>query len=290
MPDYPEDLDLPFTRGDLSLLQVGWRELRGPLWRSPYRNVHTWSATDESEPLQRALDASLLLPSEGALGGWAAARVASITELDGRGPTGAEQEPVPLCLPPRLRVRRGPSIRAWRSKLLPEDMVVIGGVRITNAVRTGFDIGRTCETMADAVVALDVLARGNQDYLEQVRGYAAERPRWGGVPRLRRALRLASTRSRSPGETRFRLLWVVECGLPLPEVNANVLSEEGHLLGMVDLLDPISGLVGEYDGAIHLEVVAGQRTTSVGKVWRTPASSSCAPGPGRRVPCRRRPL
>jgi hypothetical protein len=138
--------------------------------------------------------------------------------------------------------------------LLPEDVVVVDGVRITNAVRTGFDIGRTCENMADAVVALDVLARGNQDYLEQVRGYAAERPRWGGVPRLRRALRLASTRSRSPGETRFRLLWVVECGLPLPEVNANVLSEEGHLLGMVDLLDPISGLAGEYDGAIHLEV------------------------------------
>ncbi|MGZ4590809.1 MAG: hypothetical protein ACXV2I_08465 [Actinomycetes bacterium] len=255
MPDYPEDLDHPFTRGDLSLLQVGWREIRGPLWRTPYRNVHVWSATDPSTGLQRALDASLLLPDVGALGGWAAARVAGIRELDGRGVSGEDQSPVLLCLPPTHRVRRGPSVRPLRSPLLAEDVVEVDGVPVTSALRTAFDLGRASGSLEESVVALDVLARGNPGFLDEVAGYALERPRWQGVPRLRRALRLATDRSRSVGETRFRLLWVLDCGLPCPAVNADVLTGEGQLLGMVDLLDPESGLVGEYDGAVHLGVL-----------------------------------
>lgn len=255
MPDYPEDLEHPFPRGDLSLLQVGWRELLGPLWRTPYRNVHVWSGTDPTSGLQRALDASLLLPEVGALGGWAAARVAGIRELDGKGPSGEERAPVPLCLPPSHRVRRGPTVSPLRSTLLPEDVVVVDCVRVTTALRTAFDIGRTSDSLEEAVVALDLLARGNPSFLDQVTGYAIERPRWRGVPQLRRALRLASARSRSVGETRLRLLWVIDCGLPFPEVNANVLTGDGHLLGMVDLLDAESGLVGEYDGVVHLGMV-----------------------------------
>ena len=63
MPSYPEDLDHPLSRGDASLLGIGWREFAGPLWRSPFRGVHVWSATDPSEPRQRALDAAALLPA-----------------------------------------------------------------------------------------------------------------------------------------------------------------------------------------------------------------------------------
>ena len=46
MATYPEDLDHPLSRGELSLLGIGWREAAGPLWRSPYRGVHVWSTTD----------------------------------------------------------------------------------------------------------------------------------------------------------------------------------------------------------------------------------------------------
>jgi hypothetical protein len=57
--------------------------------------------------------------------------------------------------------------------------------------------------------------------------------------------------ARSPRETAFRLFWLLECGLPSPEVNATVRSGEGYLLGLGDLLDPVTGLLGEYDGSGH---------------------------------------
>ena len=152
---YPEDLDHPIDRGDLSLLGIGWRERGGPLWRSPYRGVHVWSGTDATNALQRALDASPLVPRDGALGGWAAARVGGVDELDGR--WGGELEPVPLCLPPHVVRRRGPTVVAWRSDLQPEDVTVIDGMRLTVPVRTAFDLARR-GSLLHAVTALDLLA------------------------------------------------------------------------------------------------------------------------------------
>jgi hypothetical protein len=249
---YPEDLDHPFTRGDLSLLGVGWRECAGDLWRSPYRGVHVWSATDPADSLQRALDAAPLLPSNGALGGWAAARVAGVIELDGLWAGGPE--PVPLCLPPHVVRRRGPTVVPWRSDLQPEDVTVVDGIRVTVAVRTAFDLARR-RTLLQAVTALDVLARGRPDFLDAVSAYIEERPRWSGVPQARLAVRLASPMVRSVRETAFRMFWLLECGLPDPVVNAVVRDGRTRFLGIGDLLDPVTGFLGEYDGSQHREEV-----------------------------------
>jgi hypothetical protein len=248
MAIYPEDLDHPLSRGELSLLGIGWREAAGPLWRSPYRGVHLWSATDTGLPLQRALDAAGLVPPDGALGGWAAAQIGGVSELDGR--IGDELLPVLLCLPPHLRRRRGPGVRPLRSPIDPDDVIDLAGVRVTVPVRTAFDLART-GPLLQGVTALDVLGRGRPEFLEAVRGYAEARPRWLGVPRVRVALRLATPMARSPRETAFRLFWLQDCHLPAPEVNATVRSGDGHLLGLGDLLDPVTGLLGEYDGAGH---------------------------------------
>ena len=250
MPTYPEDLDHPFSRGDLSLLGVGWREIGGPLWRSPYRGVHVWGTTDPAGALQRALDASGLLPSDGALGGWAAAVVGGVTELDGQWEH--DWLPVPLCLPPGTSRRRGRRVVPWRSELGEGDVAVVGGVRVTTPVRTAFDLART-GTLLQRVTALDVLARGRPELLDEVAAYLAARPGWRGVPLARRALQMATSRARSPRETAFRLFWVLDCGLPVPEVNATVRDGTGRLLGIGDLLEPESGLLGEYDGSGHRE-------------------------------------
>lgn len=250
---YPEDLDHPFTRGDLSTLGIGWRQVAGPLWRRPYRGVHVWAATSSTDSLQRALDATGLITAGSALGTWAAACVGGAAELDGRGRSGTEWEPLVVCLPPQSRLRRDARIRPLRSPLTSDDIVVIRGVPVTVPVRTAFDIART-GTTEDGVVAIDYLGRGRPDFAGQVLTYAAERSRWKGVPQVRRAARLASWRSRSAGETRMRLLWRLDARLGDPEVNASVFDRDGHLLGMTDLLDPARGLVGEYDGAAHRDV------------------------------------
>ena len=74
------------------------------------------------------------------------------------------------------------------------------------------------------------------------------------MPTLRRALPLVDPRAASLGESRLRLLWVLDAGLPAPAVNAAVTTIDGRLLGIADLLDPDAGLVGEYDGAVHRDL------------------------------------
>ncbi len=250
MPSYPDDLSCPFSRGTLSRFGVGWREVAGPLWRSPYRDVHVWSATDATSPRQRAIEAAALLPSEGAVGGWAAAAIGNDGELDGRGLSGQETQPVLLCLPRALRIRRDSSIRPFRSRLDPEDVTIVDGVPVTVPLRTAFDIARLT-TRVEAVCAIDYLARGRPEFLGQLTAYTLAHRHLRNARLVLAALSLASPRSLSGGETRFRLLWVGRAGLPAPEVNAVLRSADGALLGITDLLDVETGLAGEYDGSHH---------------------------------------
>jgi hypothetical protein len=62
---------------------------------------------------------------------------------------------------------------------------------------------------------------------------------------------LADDLSRSPQETRLRLMWQLDAGRRRPLVNRPLFDLRGRLLGYPDLFDPEAGVVGEYDGADH---------------------------------------
>lgn len=49
----------------------------------------------------------------------------------------------------------------------------------------------------------------------------------------------------------MRLVWVLDGGWPRPRCNPTVYTVDGDILGRPDLLDPIAGVAGEYDGALH---------------------------------------
>ena len=231
-------------------------ELAGPGWASPYRGVHRpWSPQAGLSPRQRILDAAELLPEGAAIGGWAAAHLAGALDLDGRGWAGVASEPVPVVLPPPLLIRARKGIVRWRSALDPGDVVLIDGVPCTSPVRTGFDLVRT-QPLRGGVVVLDVLGRQCGLSPGAVLEYARGHRRWRGRPRVLPAVRLADPRALSTGETRFRLLWVLDANLPTPEVNPAILGPGGGLLGMGDLLDPEAALLGEYDGSGHRDLAA----------------------------------
>ncbi len=81
--------------------------------------------------------------------------------------------------------------------------------------------------------------------------YIVARSGWKGVPVVRQAIDLADGRSASPQESRLRVFWMLDVGLPRPLVNWPVYDADGHLLGIADLLDVEAGLVAEYDGSEH---------------------------------------
>jgi hypothetical protein len=51
----------------------------------------------------------------------------------------------------------------------------------------------------------------------------------------------------------MRFHWELDAGLPRPRCNVPVFGLDGKRLATPDLIDPVAGVVGEYDGAVHLE-------------------------------------
>ena len=110
---------------------------------------------------------------------------------------------------------------------------------------------RKAPDLREAVVAMDMMAAADLVSISQMLGYVAAHPGGEGVQQVRDALGLADEASRSPSETRMRLIWQIDAGLPRPLVNQPVWDLTGKLLGYADVPDPVAGVVGEYDGADH---------------------------------------
>jgi len=68
---------------------------------------------------------------------------------------------------------------------------------------------------------------------------------------MRKALTLANARSRSPNETRMRLIWRIDGGFPEPRCNWPVADHGGRRIGRPDLLSDELAVVGEFDGGDH---------------------------------------
>ena len=145
-----------------------------------------------------------------------------------------------------------PSIRGIRShgQLLPEQhCTTIQGLPTTNPARTLLDLAPALGTGALVVLADAMLAREGctPEDLREVADWGGRRR---GVRRLREAIELASTASRSPKETELRLL-LVRAGLPLPEGNIDVFDENGGWIACVDLFYRAYRIVLEFDGRDH---------------------------------------
>jgi hypothetical protein len=56
--------------------------------------------------------------------------------------------------------------------------------------------------------------------------------------------------------------------LPTPLCNRSIFDLDGQLLGIPDLFDPVAGLVGEYDGAHHKDVLQHRTDVSREELFR----------------------
>jgi hypothetical protein len=166
-------------------------------------------------------------------------------------PDGTTRRPVPLAVGPTGHIRELPGSTILRDRLAPGEIVLILGVPCTVRRRALFDEMRLAPDLREAVVAMDMMAAAEQVSISQMHEYVDMRVGWNGVPKARAALELADERSKSPNETRVRLIWVLDAGLPRPLVNCPVWDLTGKLLGIADLLDVEAGLVVEFDGAEH---------------------------------------
>lgn len=226
----------------------------GTRWRRVGRGWYVPATVDRSLPEQRILEASVRLPADGAVTGWAACRLHRANFFDGLLPDGRTEQPVPLVVGPRGRLRAARGVTLGYDRLDAFDRATRYGIACTTVRRAVFDAMRSAPDVREAVVAMDMMAAAELTSIRRIRDFCGSRARWKGVPQVRAALDLASEDSLSPNETRMRLVWVLDAGFPMPEVNKPVYDLSGRLLGIADILDLEAGVVGEYDGEEHRHV------------------------------------
>ncbi len=223
----------------------------GPNWRRTSYGFYVPSSVDGTVPEQRIIEQSVRLPKGGAVTGWGACRLHGAAFFDGLGPDRRARIPVPLATGPRGNLRKDAAVSLSRERLAPEDIVVVAGITCTRVLRALFDEMRRTADLREAVVAMDMMAAAELVSIGRMRVYAADRAGWKFIRQVYDALDLADENSRSPNETRMRLVWQLDAGFPQPLVNQHMWDLHGNLLGIADILDPVAGLVGEFDGADH---------------------------------------
>ena len=210
------------------------------------------SGTDLDLVEQRILAGSVRLPPTGAVTGWAALRWRGAAYFEGTD-AGGRRLPVPLLVPGSGSRAADPGIRYSWEQLPPREREVVDGVPCATVARALYDQARWSAGDRRATVAVDMAVAAGLITVEEFRTYVEGRPAWTGVYRARFAADHARPRSRSPQESLTRLTWVLDAGLPEPLCNEPLFALDGRLLGYPDLFDPVAGLVGEYDGADHLQ-------------------------------------
>lgn len=224
----------------------------GPAWRRTSRNLYVPARVDADIPEQRIAEQAARIEPGGVVTGWAACRLLGARFFDGLMPDGRTQRPVLVVPAPGSRTRSDANLRVSREPLTPEEIHVRSGIKVAEPRRALFDEMRQCRDWREAVVAFDMMAAAELVSRRQMLEYLPARTRWRRSSVVSLALPYTSEHSRSPNECRMRLVWELDARLPRPLVNQEIFDRAGRLVAVADLLDPVAGVVGEYDGAAHL--------------------------------------
>lgn len=237
-------------------------QARGPQWRrSGYGYYVPADAPDTVQ--QRIVEAAAVLRPGDGVTGWAA-----LQWLGGRWFTGTDApevtRPVPLVTQQWVATQTG--LLVSQEHLRHREVQPVDGLPVTSPVRSVCFEMRHAPDLARAVAALDMAAYSDLVSIREVAAYAATLGTWTGIPLCRRALELADENAWSPQETTMRVVWTQDGGRPRPWCNVPILDRSGRHVATPDLLDPVAGVVGEYDGALHL--ASAQRTRDVRREGR----------------------
>jgi len=214
-------------------------QLRSARFTQVFRDVYV-DASAVPDLTLRSRAAHLLLPEDGALCGYSAARLHGAD-------CAPESAPAELIAPRgTVAKRRGPIVR--QAALAPAEIELVQGCRVTTPFRTAWDLGRRLR-LTEAVVAIDGLCRiGGFEPRALLGGPPGAR----GCRHLAKAVLLANPLAESAMETRFRLL-LHFAGLPEPVLQHPVVDEHGMCVARFDFAYPHARLGIEYDGADHFD-------------------------------------
>ena len=199
---------------------------------------------------QRVAEAGVLVVAPAAVTGWAALAWLGSRWFDGLEGDGETPRPVPIAQSRRL-VRPQPLVTLCEERFDPKEVIVDDGLRITSAVRSTCFEMRYARHLRAAVVILSMATYNDHVSIEEVEAWAMLHPSYTGIDQCRRAIPLADENAWSPAEVEMVLDWTDLVGFR-PLMNRPLFDLEGRHLGTPDAIDPRTGVLGEYDGPLHL--------------------------------------
>jgi hypothetical protein len=200
--------------------------------------------------LQRVAEAGVLVVAPAAVTGWGALAWLGSRWFEGLEGDGETPRPVPIAQPRRL-VRPQPIVALCEERFDHREVIVDDGLRIADAVRaTCFEM-RYARHLRAAVVILSMATYNDHVSIDEVEAWALRHPSYTGIDQCRKAVHLADENAWSPAEVEMVLDWTDLVGFR-PWMNRPLFDLEGRHLGTPDAIDPRTGVLGEYDGPLHL--------------------------------------
>lgn len=224
------------------------RQSRGRRWRRVWRGLYVPASVDSDDAQQRVMEAAVLLPNVGAVTGWAAYAWAGAKWFAGMG----EGRPVTLATYGH-RILAQPGLAVSAERMPPQERCWVDGLPLTNPARSIVFEMRYAPDVREAVRWLDLAMASDQVSSTEVAAHVSTLNGWTGIGTAREAISLADENVWSPTEVDLRLLWRIDLGLDALVCNRPVFDLAGRHLGTPDVLDLEAGVVGEYDGKLHLE-------------------------------------
>jgi hypothetical protein len=150
-------------------------------------------------------------------------------------------------------VRSQAGFAVTSERLTRSQFTVVDGLQISVAVRSVLFEMRYAASARHAAAVLSMAAAADLVSIDEARAFATPGLNgWIGIPCAREGIELAEENCWSPPEFDMVLTWRLDAGLPRPLCNHPVFDRAGRLIGTPDLIDVEAGVVGEYDGALHL--------------------------------------
>jgi hypothetical protein len=197
---------------------------------------------------QHVLQQGARVGAHGAVTGWASLRFRGARYFDGS--ADGALAPVPLVVGEAC-LRPGPASVISREQLARDERELVGGIWCTTPERALLDEIRRHRILWRAVADVEVAVAAGLTSFDRFADYVRGRNPWTGIGFARDVVALAGFGCWSRPEVRMALVWTLEAGFGRPLCNVPVFDRAGRLVAIVDLLDPVAGCVGEYQGAHH---------------------------------------
>lgn len=253
---------LPIDRR--GLIGPTWGAARGNRWRRSSHGLYVPAGVNGSRADQRTVEGAALLHAWGGVTGWAGLGWLGGVWFNGLGADGITELPVPLAVGLNHPIVEQPGFLVSNAGVPPHHQLRVDGVRVTTALRSVTFEMRRAGSVLEAAKTFAMAAYNDLVSIDELVEFAErELNAKTGVENVRGAVPFLTENAWSPMEPEMFHHWVVTADCPPPLFNVPIFDLAGRHLATPDLVDPTTGVCGEYAGDVHL--LRAQRARDVSR-------------------------